>query len=51
MQPNTKWLDSDPCFETLGQTEQQRLRAWQAFVAEVVPAEQLEVIRSVLQRG
>lgn len=51
MQPADSWLDSNPCFEALGQTDEQRRRRWQAFVSQAVAPEQLETIRSALQRG
>ena len=51
MQPEGNWLDSDPCFDALGPTDQQRRGRWQAFVNQVVAPEQLETIRSALQRG
>jgi len=51
MQPVDSWLDSNPCFEALGGTDEQRRLRWQAFVSQAVAPEQLETIRSALQRG
>ena len=51
MQPTGNWLDSDPCFETLGLTDEQRRHSWQRFVSQAVAPQELETIRNALQRG
>jgi putative transposase len=51
MQPTGNWLDSDPCFETLGLTDEQLRHSWQRFVSQAVAPQELETIRNALQRG
>jgi putative transposase len=45
------WLDSDPCFQTLGQTAQERCRRYGEFVNQAIPVAGLKLIREALQRG
>ncbi|WP_313056420.1 transposase [Pseudomonas lopnurensis] len=46
-----EWLDTDPCFQGLGNTSQQRSERYQAFVRGAVSQAELSVIREALQRG
>jgi putative transposase len=45
------WLDSDPCFEALGSTEKARRRQYADFMKQVMPTEELTLIREAIQRG
>ncbi len=45
------WLDTDPCFEALGHTLEDRRLKYRTFVNQGVPSEELTLIREALQRG
>ncbi len=45
------WLDTDPCFEGLGDTPQVRASRYAEFVRSAIPPGEWEMIRSALQRG
>jgi putative transposase len=45
------WLDIDPCFKALGETELARRNRYKEFVEQVAPSGELELIREALQRG
>ena len=45
------WLDVDPCFQALGTTEPIRRDRYREFVEQAAPNEELELIRTALQRG
>ena len=45
------WLDSNPCFEALGQTASERRVRYREFVEQAIPADELRLIREALQRG
>ena len=45
------WLDVDPCFQALGPSEAIRRERYRQFVEETAPGEELELIRTALQRG
>lgn len=45
------WLDIDPCFQALGDTELVRRNRYKEFVEQVAPSGELELIRDALQRG
>ncbi|AOE87913.1 transposase [Pseudomonas sp. TCU-HL1] len=49
--PSQNWLDIDPCFEALGATDEERRRRYVEFIRQVVPAEELSLIREAIQRG
>ncbi len=44
-------LDTDPCFEGLGDTPQMRARRYDEFVRSAIPPGEWEMICSALQRG
>jgi putative transposase len=45
------WLDTNPCFEELGDTPQVRASRYAEFVRSAIPPGEWEPIRSALQRG
>jgi len=45
------WLDTDPCFEALGRTLEDRRFVYRSFVTQEIPSEELTLIRESLQRG
>ena len=45
------WLDSDPCFLALGNSQEERSRRYKEFVADAVPAGEWQLIREAVQRG
>ncbi|UZE31037.1 transposase [Pseudomonas asplenii] len=45
------WLDTDPCFETLGHTLEDRKAKYRNFVNQEISSEELTLIRESLQRG
>ncbi|MGY2180584.1 transposase [Pseudomonas agarici] len=45
------WLDTDPCFEGLGHTLEDRKLKYRNFVSQGVSSEELTLIRESLQRG
>jgi putative transposase len=45
------WLDIDPCFEGLGNCDDERAMRFREFVQSVIPAAEWELIREALQRG
>lgn len=45
------WLDTEPCFEGLGDTPQVRASRYAGFVRSAIPPGEWEKIRSALQRG
>lgn len=49
--PGPNWLDSDPCFDALGATEDARRRQYVEFVRQAVPTAELALIREAIQRG
>jgi putative transposase len=45
------WLDIDPCFEGLGNCNEERAMRYREFVQSAIPADEWELIREALQRG
>jgi putative transposase len=45
------WLDIDPCFEGLGNCDDERAMRYGEFVQSAIPAGEWELIREALQRG
>lgn len=45
------WLDIDPCFVALGDTALERIHCYEAFIREVIPSDEIRLIREALQRG
>lgn len=45
------WLDTEPCFEGLGDTAQVRASQYAELVRAAIPPGEWEIIRSALQRG
>jgi putative transposase len=45
------WLDIDPCFEGLGNCDDERAVRYREFVQSARPAGEWELIREALQRG
>jgi putative transposase len=45
------WLDTDPCFESLGFTELERQQRYRDFVLSAIPDGEWELIREAIQRG
>lgn len=45
------WLDHDPCYLGLADTESARRARYAAFVKSAVPKSELDLIRAALQRG
>ncbi|WP_460418611.1 transposase [Pseudomonas sp. microsymbiont 2] len=45
------WLDNNPCFEALGETEALRRQCYAEFISQAVSTGELSVIREALQRG
>ncbi|WP_084614868.1 transposase [Pseudomonas batumici] len=45
------WLDTDPCFDALGHTLEDRRLKYRTFVNQNVSSEELTLIREALQRG
>ncbi|SDU95981.1 transposase [Pseudomonas corrugata] len=50
-EPDSCWLDADPCFAALGDTAMERRHRYEAFVRQAIPADQIQLIRDALQRG
>ena len=46
-----KWLDRDPCYLALGDTEMDRQLRYSTWVSTGVPANELRLIRQAVQRG
>ena len=49
--PDSHWLDVDPCFVALGDTAIARRQRYEAFMRQVICADELRLIRDALQRG
>ena len=45
------WLDRNPCYEALGESEAERAGRYREFVEAGVPVEERDLIREALQRG
>ncbi|MBC3456746.1 transposase [Pseudomonas mosselii] len=45
------WLDEDPLFEALGETEELRRKRYAEFVRQAISDEELSLIRDAIQRG
>lgn len=45
------WLDSDPCFDALGDCENARAERYRTFLDQVASGEESNLIRTALQRG
>jgi putative transposase len=45
------WLDIDPCFEGLGNCDDERAIRYREFVQSAIPAGEWALIREALQRG
>jgi putative transposase len=45
------WLDIDPCFEALGNGDDERTMRYMEFVQSAIPAGEWALICEVLQRG
>ena len=45
------WLDIDPCFEGLGNSDEERAMRYREFVQSAIPAGEWELIREALQQG
>ena len=50
-QTRDNWLDTDPCFEALGHTLEERRLKYRDFVSQGVSSGELRLIREALQRG
>lgn len=46
-----EWLDIDPCYSALGDTEVQRQERYQEFLHAAIPPGEWALIRSAVQRG
>ncbi|MBT2342327.1 MULTISPECIES: transposase, partial [Pseudomonas] len=44
-EPDSRWLDADPCFLALGDTSMERRRRYEAFVSQTIPTDQIQLIR------
>lgn len=51
METDFGWLDIDPCYQALGNSDWDRAASYREFVANGIPAPELQVIREALQRG
>lgn len=47
----SEWLDRDPCYLGLGETDAERRGRYAEFVANAVPEDELKLIRDAVQRG
>jgi putative transposase len=45
------WLDVDPCYDALGDSEDERATRYRAFVQSAIPVGEWALIREALQRG
>jgi putative transposase len=45
------WLDHDPCYSALGNTETERRAHYRSFLHAAIPAGEWELIREAVQRG
>lgn len=45
------WLDEDPCFNELGETDAKRRAIYKSFVEQCIPTPELQLIRNALQRS
>ncbi|RJG12041.1 transposase [Pseudomonas cavernicola] len=45
------WLDCDPCYLGLADTEKERRVSYMGFVTQAIPETELKLIREALQRG
>ena len=45
------WLDRDPCYMGLAETESERRQYYNRFILDSIPVRELTVIRKALQRG
>lgn len=45
------WLDIDPCFESLGDSEDERRDRYRVFLRQATGDEEIHLIRDALQRG
>ena len=46
-----EWLDHDPCYLGLADSEGKRVERYKAWVRDAIPAGEWELIRQSLQRG
>jgi putative transposase len=46
-----RWLDPDPAYLALGETEEARRRAYAQFMRDVIPEREWDLIRKAVQRG
>ncbi|MGE8098598.1 transposase [Pseudomonas fluorescens] len=49
--PDSDWLDTDACFDVLGDTSLERYKNYEGFVRQAVSSEEVRLIREALQRG
>jgi len=47
----SSWLDEDPCYLSLGETQQDRCECYGAFVTGAIPDGEWKLIREAIQRG
>lgn len=45
------WIDSDPCYEALAESEDERHDRYRAFLGQLGSDEENQLIRDALQRG
>jgi putative transposase len=45
------WLDSDPCFLALADTQARRRERYATFVGQAAPSDEVNLIRDAMQRG
>jgi putative transposase len=45
------WLDSDPCFQAIGVTGEERHERYRGYAVSAIPAGEWDLIREALQRG
>ncbi|MBE0477883.1 transposase [Candidatus Aerophobetes bacterium] len=48
---NLEWLDLDPCYNSLGLTEDERRKRYKEWVEGDIPEGEWEIIRKAVQRG
>ncbi len=51
MENEFRWLDSDPCYQGLGNSDNERAARYRDFVRSAIPTGEWELIRDALQRG
>lgn len=45
------WIDFDPCYQALGQTREEQIRRYAAWVSDAIPEGEWDQIRAAAQRG